>query len=166
MKFSEGTAVLAMAWGLGALLGALLVAAPVQAAEPAQAPGAVQSIRVLQSIPSGTWSMTSRSEPGGAEEAPQTGCLSAEMIARDLQELVEVVQAGQQCSVQLTRNTEELGVLELRCTQNGREFLPAVMEFRRPAPDRFESRSQLQMGARSMQLEQDYHWQGACLQTP
>ena len=105
---------------------------------------------------------------GGAQTSAQDRgdrvSLSAEGLARGLQELVTTVQSEQGCTIQLTSNTDALGVLELRCPQDGRELVPAVMEFRRPAPDRLEVRSQLQFGPRFMHLAQDYQWKGACPQ--
>lgn len=131
--------------------------------QAAQGP-TVQDIEVLKTIPAGQWELSSRVDHAAEATPPQLGCLSAERLAHDLQELVTMVQSEQRCTIQLTRNTDALGVLELRCPQNGRELVPAVMEFRRPAPDRMEVRSQLQFGPRSMHLAQDYQWKGACPQ--
>ena len=141
------------------VLGLLLV---VQA--PALRAETVQDIKALQTIPAGQWQLTSRTEGDATPAKPELGCLTSQVIARDLQELVEVVQGGQMCTVDLSTNTETLGVLELRCTRGGRTVLPAVMEFRREAADRFQVRSHLQLGEQSQQLEQDYLWKGECPQ--
>ncbi len=144
----------------GAWLVMCLLTGAVQAAEGPT----VQDIEVLKTIPAGQWELSSRVDHAAEATPPQLGCLSAERMAHDLQELVTMVQSEQRCTIQLTSNTDALGVLELRCPQNGRELVPAVMEFRRPAPDRLEVRSQLQFGPRSMHLAQDYQWKGACPQ--
>lgn len=146
--------------GGSAWLAMCLLAGAVQAA---QGP-TVQDIEVLKTIPGGQWELTSRVDHAEKATPPQLGCLSAEGLARGLQELVTTLQSEQRCTIQLTSNTDALGVLELRCPQDGRELVPAVMEFRRPAPDRLEVRSQLQFGPRSMHLAQDYQWKGACPQ--
>lgn len=132
-------------------------------AQPAEA-GAVTQIQVLQDIPSGLWELRSRTEPAASEEAPEQGCITPQAITRDLQELVETVQSGQICSVQLPVNTASEGKLELRCHRDGKDSLPAVMTFTRPAKDRLHAESQLQMGATGprMLLVQDYRYLGEC----
>lgn len=126
--------------------------------------GAVTQIQVLQDIPSGQWELRSRTEPASSDNAVEQGCITPQAIARDLQELVEMVQAGQLCSVQLPVNTATEGTLELRCQRDGKAFLPAVMTFTRPTKDRLHAESQLQMGAAGprMLLVQEYRYLGAC----
>lgn len=162
-KHVAGKLLRMTAWVLGSVV---VAHAGVQAASSAAA--SVQDIRVLQSIPAGQWELTSRTEsasgPAGEPEAPELGCLSAKVVSRDLQELIEQVQAGQRCTVVLPSNTDVLGRLELRCQLGGKAELPVVMEFRRPAQDQVHVVSQLQMGGQSMRLVQDYQWKGACPQ--
>lgn len=147
-----------------ACLGAWLVCSTVQAAAPqAQQSAEVPQIKVLQSIPSGQWELKTRSDPQADPYPPELGCMSADSIARDLLELVELMKMGQVCTARLTTNTDTLGVLELRCNQGGKTVLPAVMEFQRPTSGRVQVVSQLQMGTESMRMEQDYRWKGACL---
>lgn len=141
---------------------ALALQAQVQTA-PGEA-GVVTQIQVLQDIPSGQWELRSRTEPASSDNAVEQGCITPQAIARDLQELVEMVQAGQLCSVQLPVNTATEGTLELRCQRDGKEFVPAVMRFTRPAKDRMHAESQLQMGAAGprMLLVQEYRYLGEC----
>lgn len=115
---------------------------------------------MLQDIPSGLWELHSSTEPASPEAEPEQGCITPQAIASDLQELVEQVQAGQVCSVQLPINTPTHGQLVLRCERKG----SVVMQFTRPAEDRVQVKSQLLVGATGphIQLVQDYRYVGAC----
>ena len=147
-----------------ALLSAGLCCAHAQAQEPAQSltpageasatakATGFEDLKVLQSIQSGLWQVSSREEPAPKKDAkpraPEQGCLSAQNVAEDLRAFL-TQEDEMTCKGQLQTNTDELAVLQVSCPAPiakkklaAQESLfrtaPSVIEVRRFSNTRFQ----------------------------
>ena len=111
-----------------------------------------EDLKVLQSIQSGLWQVSSREEPAPKKDAkpraPEQGCLSAQNVAEDLRAFL-TQEDEMSCKGQLQTNTDELAVLQVSCPAPivkkklaAQESLfrtaPSVIEVRRFSNTRFQ----------------------------
>lgn len=169
------------------VLGMCSLAGPaLQAQEPERIWAGVEPLKVLQSIEPGLWSLRtgyepepSRPQPRSAAQPPvqtDSGCLSPQSIAEDLQDLLSQESDGLSCTGKLLANDEDLGLLQISCPvrskkdlqRSGRIFQapPAVVEIRRLTAASFRVTSKARDGARGagMVQVQDYEREGDCPQ--
>lgn len=96
------------------------VQAQAQAGEAAATATAAgfEELKVLQTIESGLWQVSSREEPAPKKDAkpraPEQGCLSAQNVAEDLRAFL-AQEDEMSCKGQLQVNTDELAVLQVSC---------------------------------------------------
>ena len=148
--------IISMRYLPAALLSAGLCCANVQAQEPTQTPipageaaasakaTGFEDLKVLQSIQSGLWQVSSREEPAPKKDAkpraPEQGCLSAQNVAEDLRAFL-MQEDEMSCKGQLQTNTDELAVLQVSCPAPIAKKKPAAQEsFFRTAPSVIEVR--------------------------
>lgn len=123
-------------------------------AQPAVEDAGMAQLKVLQSIESGLWQVSTRTEPvsksGGVQSAPEQGCLSPQNVAEDLQTFL-AREDGMSCKGLLQTNTDELAVLQVICPapaqparskpsveQSLLKAPPAVIEVRRFSASHFQ----------------------------
>ena len=123
-------------------------------AQPAVEDAGMAQLKVLQSIESGLWQVSTRTEPasksGGVQSAPEQGCLSPQNVAEDLQTFL-AREDGMNCKGLLQTNTDELAVLQVICPapaqparskpsveQSLLKAPPAVIEVRRFSASHFQ----------------------------
>lgn len=152
----------------------------LHAQEPGQLLAAAEQLKVLQAIEPGLWSVSTRFDAAQTRPASQSGaesgCLSPQSIAEDLQELLSQESDGLSCTGKLLTNDEELGVLQISCParskkdlqRNGKIFQapPSVIEIRRLAATSFRVTSRAREGSRGASViqVQDYAREGDCPQ--
>lgn len=156
------------------------VGSALHAQEPGQISATAEQLKVLQAIEPGLWTMHTRLEPGrsqpSSQPGPESGCLSPQSVAEDLQDLLNQESDGMSCTGKLLTNDEDLGVLQISCPARSRKDLqrsgrifqapPAVIEIRRLTATSFRVTSKAKEGARGASLiqVQDYAREGDCPQ--
>lgn len=150
----------------------------LHAQEPGQISAAAEQLKVLQAIEPGLWTMNTRLEPERSSQQPgsESGCLSPQSIAEDLQDLLNQESDGMSCTGRLQTNDEDMGVLQVSCParskkelqRSGRIFQapPAVIEIRRLTATSFRVTSKAREGPRGTSViqVQDYAREGDCPQ--
>jgi hypothetical protein len=153
-------------------------ASALQAQQPGQISAAAEQLKVLQAIEPGLWTMNTRFEPERSSQQPgsESGCLSPQSVAEDLQDLLGQESDGLSCTGKLLANDEDMGVLQVSCParskkelqRNGRIFQapPAVIEIRRLTATSFRVTSKAREGPRGASViqVQDYAREGDCPQ--
>lgn len=91
-----------------------------QTADAATGGASLEQLKVLQSIESGLWQVSTRMEPapkaGAMRQQPDQGCLSSQNVAEDLRAFLSQ-EDGMSCKGVLQANTDELAVLQVICPQ-------------------------------------------------
>ena len=87
-------------------------------ADTASGDASFERLKVLQSIESGLWQVSTRMEPapksGAMQPPPDQGCLSSQNVAEDLRAFLSP-EDGMSCKGVLQTNTDELAVLQVIC---------------------------------------------------
>jgi hypothetical protein len=150
----------------------------LHAQQPGQISAAAEQLKVLQAIEPGLWTMSTSFEPERApsQSGSESGCLSPQSVAEDLQDLLSRESDGLSCTGKLLTNDEDLGVLQVSCPARSRKELqrsgrifqapPAVIEIRRLTETRFRVTSKTKEGPRGPGViqVQDYAREGDCPQ--
>lgn len=174
---------------LAITLCAAAAAAYAQTAEETQAGASALpfgELKVLQSIEPGLWQLKTRFEPVRKPPAPESGCITPQGIAEDLQSFLSQGDDGMSCTGRVQVNTEELAQLQVSCPmpppqkrKTGKseikkpdeakqaemfKALPSLIEVRRLSPTHFTvlTKARALKSQPAFTLIQDYERQEDC----
>ncbi|WP_162989667.1 DUF3617 family protein [Comamonas sp. lk] len=168
---------------LAITLCAAAAAAYAQTAEETQAGASALpfgELKVLQSIEPGLWQLKTRFEPVRKPPAPESGCITPQGIAEDLQSFLSQGDDGMSCTGRVQVNTEELAQLQVSCpmpppqqrkagkseAKQAEMFkaLPSLIEVRRWSPTHFTvlTKARALKSQPAFTLIQDYERQEDC----